>query len=406
MSRSLGLAAYRALTRRGPTPKSETYPARPDGDLVWLHAAEPGSTARAMNLARRLVAARFGLNVLLSLPEDAPLPAPCPSIQCVHVPSEHPTLAETFMSHWAPDVGVWMWGDLRPNLLIAASESGTRLILVDAGQDGFDSRRDRWLPEVPRRLLRCFDTVIARSDQATARLMQLGCPPERLEEAQPLVPGGQTLPVQQSDLDDMSAAFSGRPVWFAAGVTAAEFPAVLAAHQRAQRMSHRLLLVVNPADADADAKGTDLCSATSQRITRWSDGTMPDEHTSILFADTPDENGLWFRVAPVAFLGGSLAPGSGGQDPFPAAALGSAILYGPGVGQHLDAYTRLANAGAARIVNDADSLGTAVTWLIAPDQAAKMAMAGWDVVTEGAAVMDRIVELVQTTLDSIEDGTT
>ena len=120
-------------------------------------------------------------------------------------------------------------------------------------------------------------------------------------------------------------------------------------------------------------------------MVRWSDGTYPDDNTSVVVADLPGETGLWFRVAPVSFLGGSLETGQGGQDPFAAAALGSAVLYGP-------------------IVNDAESLGAAVTWLIAPDQAAKMAMAGWDVVTEGADTMERIINLVQDGLDAREDG--
>ena len=82
-----------------------------------------------------------------------------------------------------------------------------------------------------------------------------------------------------------------------------------------------------------------------------------------------------------------------------AAGLGSAVLYGPNVRNHLNAYSRLASAGAARIVNDANALGVAVARLIAPDHAATMALAGWQVASESAAVTDRIVDLVQDALD-------
>ena len=63
---------------------------------------------------------------------------------------------------------------------------------------------------------------------------------------------------------------------------------------------------------------------------------------------------------------------------------------------------RLAAEGAARIVNDATALGTAVNRLIAPDQAATMAQAGWDVISRGAAVTDKVIDLVQETLDQRE----
>ncbi|NOR32353.1 MAG: 3-deoxy-D-manno-octulosonic acid transferase, partial [Sulfitobacter sp.] len=103
-----------------------------------------------------------------------------------------------------------------------------------------------------------------------------------------------------------------------------------------------------------------------------------------------------------SFLGSSLHSGPGGCDPFEAAALGSAVLYGPKVRRFLPSYTRLAAEGAARIVNDATALGTAVSRLIAPDQAAVMAHAGWDVISRGAALTDKVIDLVQETLDQQE----
>ena len=109
-----------------------------------------------------------------------------------------------------------------------------------------------------------------------------------------------------------------------------------------------------------------------------------------------------YRLAPVTFLGGSLVSGVGGRDPFEAAALGSAILYGPNVGRYLAAYSRLASVGAARIVKDAETLAGAVQRLSAPDQAAAMAHAAWEVVTQGAEATDRLLDLLQDTLDLAE----
>jgi len=170
------------------------------------------------------------------------------------------------------------------------------------------------------------------------------------------------------------------------------------------RITHRLLLVLEPADPDripsllAELERQDMPRAI------WSRGEWPDDGTQVLVADQPGELGLWYRLATVTFLGGSLAQGHGGTEPMAAAALGTAILYGPNVRRYLPSYTRLANAGAARIVNDEMSLGSAVSNLIAPENAASMAHAGWDVVSEGAEVVDRVIGLVQTTLDRDPSG--
>ncbi|MEP5087812.1 MAG: 3-deoxy-D-manno-octulosonic acid transferase, partial [Paracoccaceae bacterium] len=169
------------------------------------------------------------------------------------------------------------------------------------------------------------------------------------------------------------------------------------AHRQAARRAHRLLLIVVPADLNSQLPAQ--IAAQGFSVADWSLGKLPDDGTQVLVADSPDDLGLWYRLAPLAFIGSSLIPGYGGRDPFAAAALGSAILYGPNVGDHLEAYSRLAAAGAARIVKDADGLGTAVLRLIAPDLAASMAHSGWEVVSEGAALTDKVIDLVQTVLD-------
>ena len=112
--------------------------------------------------------------------------------------------------------------------------------------------------------------------------------------------------------------------------------------------------------------------------------------------------GLWYRLAPITFMGSSLQSGQWGRDPNEPAAHGSAILYGPYVRRYLSSYTRFAEAGAARIVRDAETLGTAVKRLIPADQSAAMAHAAWDVASQSAGVTDKILDLVQDTLDIME----
>ena len=112
--------------------------------------------------------------------------------------------------------------------------------------------------------------------------------------------------------------------------------------------------------------------------------------------------GLWYRASPVCFLGSSLGQGHGGSDPYVAAALGSAIIYGPNVGTHLSSYSRLAAVGAARIVRDAAGLSRALAHLLAADQAASMAHAAWQIISEGAETTDTLVAQIQELLDGAE----
>ena len=398
MGRSLGLAAYSALARRtadrGFTPSGQRHP----GALLWIHAAEPESLMAIVDLARRVATARFDLNVLITLP-DAKSHAranenwvPQDNIQLECLPSEHPDAIAKFWSHWVPDMALWTYGNLRPNLISEIHRKGCAIILIDADSGGFDGRRER-------RLLDPFRALLVRSSDALRRLESLGLPTGRIDVTPPLLAGGQALPCVDSDLAEVSRVLARRPVWLACSVQQEEVAAVIDAQRRATRLSHRLLLILHPAHPGLAASISEAIAQDGLRLSNWTEDEVPDDATQVLLAPDHGDLGLFYRVAPVTFMGSSLVPGFNGRNPFEAAALGSAILYGPNVSRYMPFYSRLAKAGAARIVKDGETLGAAVSRLIAPDQAATMAHAGWDVVSEGAALTDRVIELVHASLD-------
>ena len=404
---SLGLSAYRALARRGEAHLPTFDTPRPKGELLWIHCAETDAFLAVQDLTQRQINSRPELNILISmvvLPHnDAGAGAMFDDgIHVVQICDDHPDSVTAFLDHWRPDCCVWTWGGLRPNLILAAAERNCVLYLINADSAGFDGRRDRWLPDVARNLLALFTAVMVRTPAAAQRLMQLGLEKDDIEITTALQAGGQALPCSETDLADLAATCVGRAIWFANGVQKEELQTVLAAHRQALRLSHRLLLVLRPGENLSAEETLEVARTQEFRVLSWDDGNYPDETTQVLISDDIRDAGLFYRVAPVSFLGGSLIAGRHGVDPLEAAALGSAVLYGPRVGRHLQSYSRLATAGAARIINDSAALSMAVSRLVAPDQAALMAHAGWDVVTEGATLTDRITDLVQDTLDTLE----
>ncbi len=403
MARVPGLTAYRALARRGPAQETPPLMPRPDGELIWFHVGDPGNMLAVQDLALRLMALRAGLNVLITLPEDTGLPRPAPPMRGglfqTGAPEDHPTAVRAFLDHWTPDTCVWVWGGLRPLLVQETAARGCPMFLIDADPQGLDKARSRWLPDRMRALVAPFAAGFARSSAGYKRLLQLGMPADKVTQTPPLLAGGQVLGYAETDLADLSDAMKGRPAWYATQLTRGEVPVVLAAHKQALRLSHRLLLILHPQDP-ADIEDVLVQAADRDLYTiRWDDGQYPDDNTQLMISGDAADRGLFYRVAPICFMGTTLTGAEDGCDPLEPAALGSAILYGPKVRHFMPSYSRLASAGAARIVNDADALGTAVSRLIAPDQAATMAHAGWEVISEGAMQADKVMDLVQNALD-------
>ncbi|SHJ97710.1 3-deoxy-D-manno-octulosonic-acid transferase [Shimia gijangensis] len=403
MARSLGLSAYLAFARREAPSLDRITDQRPDGQLLWLHSSDPVRVDCLARLALRLKAQRGNLNLMVTTSPGQPLPRNAPKGVSVQIcASENPQDVKTFLDHWKPDACMWLGPWLRPGLISAAYRQSIPLFLLDADEPGLENRRWRLMPEPVRATLNQFERIFAHSKEAEYRMRRLTQEPRRVLASGPLLEDSPALPCNETDLEELASAIGGRPVWLASQVQIQELGTILDAHRSISRLSHRTLLVLVPDQASDAAAMTALCRDEGWRVGHWEDGDIPQSNTQILISDDKQALGLWYRVAPVTLMGSSLISGHGGRNPLEPAALGSAILYGPGVRDYLDSYSRLAQAGAARIVKDASSLISALSLVTAPDQAATMAHAGWEVVSEGAEVSDQIIAVVQDALDQRE----
>ncbi|WP_417206219.1 3-deoxy-D-manno-octulosonic acid transferase [Antarctobacter sp.] len=393
--RALSLSAYLTYARSASAPgEAPEWPDRPAGPLVWGFAEDPERGRALASLATRLVSQRPEVAVWLSgrVPER-------PGITTTALPRDLSGDDLRNIRRVSPDVALWAGQSLRPGLLAALSDAGCHLIALDLRDAPFPAEAPRWLPDPAAATLALFDSLYTTGAAASRRLRRLGVEGERVHDATPFLDTEAPLECPDGLHEEIAALVAGRPIWLAARLRAEEASDILYAHRQASRLAHRMLLILSPADAEAARGIARILRSEQMRVCDWENGDMPDENTQVLLAGGPQELGLWYRLAPLAFLGGSLVTGCGGEDPFEAAALGAAILYGPNVGAHLGAYSRLVSAGAARIVRDADSLGTAVSHLVAPDQAATMAHAGWDVISSSAQLVDRVLAEVCDVLD-------
>ena len=397
MTRSLALGAYLALAGLGGRrPEPEPAP-RPEGPLLWVHSDGPERLAPIAALAERLEPE--GLSTLVTLPrsvEPPPMPGPGPGRPILSpVPLDSPRAVRAFLDHWRPDVLLWAGGRLRPALL-----HGTRVprLLVEGapGPRLLDGGA-RW-PGLARAIVPLFDRALVTGAAAAERLSRAGLPEERLEITGPLDIPAPVLLCNERERRDLSQTIGARPVWLAGDLPLSELPAVVVAHRLASRTAHRLLLILAPRIPEEAQAMSAAVAEAGLRVAQRAEGHEPEDGMQVYLADGTAEMGLWLRLAPVAFLGGTLPGGPGGRNPFEAAALGAALIHGPATAPHAEPWARLDAAGASRIVLNGIELGRAVEALLSPDRAAVMAHAGWDVATQGTEVANRVADLIREAL--------
>ena len=91
------------------------------------------------------------------------------------------------------------------------------------------------------------------------------------------------------------------------------------------------------------------------RVSRRSKGELPTRDTEIYIADTLGELGVFYRLSPLAVMGGSFVP-HGGQNPLEPARLGAAVLSGPHIGNFRDIFRILIASGGAEVLASNDQL--------------------------------------------------
>jgi 3-deoxy-D-manno-octulosonic-acid transferase len=186
-----------------------------------------------------------------------------------------------------------------------------------------------------------------------------------------------------------------RPVWIAASTHEDEEIAMLTIHRRLRARFPDLLLLWAPRHPERFRVVADTARATGWNVSTRSRQQWPGPTGDVFVVDTLGELMSFYACADVAFVGGSLQA-IGGHNLLEPAATGTAIVTGPHLHNFVEIAQRLQDAGAVRIVGDAEAVHDAVAELLAdPLERERMTQAGRALVETGRGALARTMDLLQ-----------
>ncbi len=178
------------------------------------------------------------------------------------------------------------------------------------------------------------------------------------------------LACDPTQLQAMKSAIGGRPVLLAAQTHPGEDETILPAHDLLRGDFPDLLTVIVPRHVERGRDIAMLCG--SRQVARRAAGEAVTSGTAIYIADTMNELGLFYRLAPFCFLGGSLVP-MGGHNPLEPASLHCAVLAGPSRANSALAFEAVLGAQGFGVVHNAGDIARAAKRLIADPRSARAA---------------------------------
>lgn len=346
---------------------------RPQGRLLWLHAASVGETVSILPVLAAFTAAEV-LITTGTVTSATLLARRLPEfglegrVRHRFVPLDVPGWAGRFLDHWRPDAAAFVESEIWPNLLRAAAARGIPLALVNARLSARSHARWRRVPGIARTLFGGFARVHAQAPGDAARLAGLGAPPAALVGN--LKYAAPALAASDEELARLRGLLGWRPAWLAASTHPGEDAVVREVHRRLVPDFPGLLTILVPRHPE---RGAAIAAGNDMPTTRRGLGEDPPAGAGMWIGDTLGELGLYYRLAGLAFMGKTLGGEQGGQNPLEPARLGCAVAAGPAMQNFADIGAELRAAGALAEVADAPALAA---WLAAMlrDPAARTAM--------------------------------
>ncbi len=344
---------------------------RPQGTLVWFHAASVGECTMLLPVIDRFLSHDPDLQILVTsgsvtsanllterLPEHA---------QHQYVPLDYPKAVKNFLQHWQPDMAIWAESEIWPNLIRQTAKRNIPMVLLNARMsrksiEGWQKRGK----SSGKALFGAFNLILA-ANKDTAKGLS-GIVGRKVDMAGNLKDAASPLPVKATVLENISNQVAGRKVWCAASTHPGEDELMIAAHQTILKTHSDAFMILAVRHPERMPDVRELLKKAGLTYVVRSAGRRITPETQVLLFDTIGEMGLAYRLSELSFVCGSLMRGLAGHNPLEPARLNNAILTGTHITSFADTYMPMFTFNAARRVLTPTEIGPMISGLFSnPD---------------------------------------
>ncbi|WP_139412827.1 lipid IV(A) 3-deoxy-D-manno-octulosonic acid transferase [Bartonella mastomydis] len=366
---------------------------RPQGSLVWLHAASVGETLTLVPLINHILSLKINVLLTTGTVTSSSLVKKHFGNRVIHqyAPLDLDFVVRRFIHHWKPDLVLVCESEIWPLRIKELAKMRIPQILVNAhmSERSFKAWQKRRV--LARHIFEDIDLAISQNERDVVYYHTLGVKSVTFSgnlKADVFLVEDQTL------LARYRHAIGNRPVWAAISTHEGEEEIAFEVHKIVKNYLPDLLTIIVPRHPERVEDLIKKCDNQSLRFIRRSRNAIPDINTDILWGDTIGEMGLFLRLSKVSFVGKSLC-GKGGHNPLELALLDSAILTGPHVSNFQEMFEQFLTRDAAYMIQDTKQLAIEVYKLLTNETLRQeMVDKAHDVATGMTGALERTLKIL------------
>lgn len=328
---------------------------RPKGKVIWFHASSVGELNSVMPLIHLLHKELPTINFLITTStlnsEKIFQKAKLPNSIHQFFPVDIPSAITKFLNNFKPNMAVFVDSELWPNMINMVSKK-CPLYLVNFRMSDNSFKRWKYFKPVVSQLLAKFKLIMSSSHDDHAKLeFFLGPKAKNIQYTGNLKWSAPKYVYNETELNKIKKAIGNRPFWLAASTHPGEFEVFLNAHHALEKKYNNLLTIILPRHPE---RGMEIHELSTQNKLKSAVRSRSDKLTKaiqVYISDMMGELGLWYALADVVFVGGSLVH-HGGQNVLEPARMECAIFVGSHTFNFKEIIDSLLTSNAIEIVHN------------------------------------------------------
>ena len=365
---------------------------RGSGKLIWFHGSSVGEILSVVPVIKKYENDKSISKILItsSTLSSSKVLEKIKFKKTIHqfYPIDHVFFSKKFLSHWKPDVAIFLESEVWPSMFKSIKNENILLILLNARitKKSFD----RW-----NKIKKFSNSIFSLVDKAYSQNLETNYYLKKLNVKDIKSIGNlkfiehDMLEINHSD-KKLFSQFKKFKTFVAASTHNTEELFAAKTHILLKKKIKNIITIIIPRHIDRVDQIISQISELGLNVVSHKSNKKKLSNIDIYVVDTFGESKKFYKLATTVFLGGSIIK-RGGQNPLEPARFGAKILHGPNIDNFKDVYKYLNQLKISSTINSPQQCANSIIFKKNMKKVKKMKFLGTTILKKTLNELDKSI---------------